>query len=299
MSIDADRRLIPGFALAALLAGLTGCSSFQPWSRPTQNEAAPAETARAGEPTTDQAAIACLTIARGLEKSGKDDAALEQYEKVLKLDPENLSAHRRMAVLYDRRGDFAKADVEYKQVAKIKPRDADLLTDWGYSYYLRNDWNEAARHLQRALELDPKNERARCNLGLTMGQLGRYDQALQLFHDAGLSDGEAHCDLAFVYWSQGRLVDARRECQTARKLDPHCDKAVGMLARLDAQPPTPAAPSRTPSPTDRRAAEARTIAGLAGLPSGPSTDQPVYRTSNGTAWVPLPQSNTPTTSTAD
>jgi Flp pilus assembly protein TadD len=186
-----------------------------------------------GDLTRDQALKTCLTYAESLDKNGSDEAAVEQYEKVLRLSPDHPIATRRLAVLYDRRADFTRAEAAYRKLAKTHPRDADLMCDWGYSFYLRNDWKEAEAKFRRALELDKRHIRARCNLGLALGQQDRFAEALQAFREAGLDEADAHCNLAFVYWTKSRFDEAERECFLARQKNPSCSKAKDLLVQIE------------------------------------------------------------------
>ena len=218
--------------LAGLLLGQAGCVA--PSASLTTSVLSETPAAR-DELPKDKAIQTSLTFARNLDKSGSDDGAIEQYEKVLRLSPDHPEALRRIAVLYDRRADFTNAESAYKKLAKMHPRDPDLMCDWGYSYYLRNNWKDAEAKLRRALELDKHQARARCNLGLTLGQQDRFDEAYQMFRQAGLDEADAHCDMAFIYWTRGRSYydRARRECIMARQLNPACSKAQELLAQLD------------------------------------------------------------------
>src|SRR5262249_9711551 len=178
-------------------------------------------------------------------------------------------AWRRLAVLYDRKNEFSKSEAFYKKVAAALPRDADLLNDWGYSYYLRNNWTEAESKLRKALEIDRKHARAHSNLGLVLGQQGKYAEALSMFRESDISEAEAHCNLAFVYLTQGKFDDAKAECLQARKTDPSCSKAQEMLARLDQPPETgggAAAKAKNTAPSlgpDEKRAKALALAGQA------------------------------------
>jgi Flp pilus assembly protein TadD len=109
-----------------------------------------------------------------------------------------------------------------------------LYSDWGYSYYLRNNWTEAEKQLRHSLELNAHNEHAHCNLGLVLGQQGRYPEALHEFQATPMSEAQARCNLAFVYWSQNKIEDAQRECRLARQMEPQCVQAKDLLARLEA-----------------------------------------------------------------
>jgi Flp pilus assembly protein TadD len=187
------------------------------------------------EMSSPDAVRLCLATAQKLEQNNDENGALEQYECVVAKDPTNLVAVRRLAVLYDRHSppDFTRAEANYRQAAQALPNDADLFNDWGYSCFLRNDWNEAEQKLRQALMIDPTHRRARCNLGLVLGHQGRTEEAFQAFRTAGVSEAESHCNLAFISWSQGQLNEARGRCRLAQQCNPNCTKAQQILAQLD------------------------------------------------------------------
>jgi Flp pilus assembly protein TadD len=280
----------------------TGISTITADKTPAVGTPAPQEL------PASQAVLACLTVAQNEEKNGNNTAALQQYEKVLTLDPDNLQAARRLAVLYDKACEFSKADAQYRKVARARPRDADLFSDWGYSYYLRQNWNEAVKEYQHALELNPQHQLARCNLGLALGQLERFSEARKAFQDAHLSEAEVHSDLAFIYLTKGRFDDARRECQAACQLDRYCNQAQEMLAQLDGKSSPSAGPATdkvvTPSgkptpPRRERAPVAQLSPPTAPAPLSPAVmdgPRPVYTSPNGTAWMPVPRAEAPAVS---
>jgi tetratricopeptide (TPR) repeat protein len=247
------RHAVLTLGLAGLTLAQTGCATT---SASLTTAVLPAAPASHEELPRDKQIQTTLAFARNLDKSGSDEGAIEQYEKLLRLVPDHPESLRRLAVLYDRRADFSSAEAAYKKLARLHSRDADLMCDWGYSYYLRNNWREAEAKLRRALELDPRHARARCNLGLVLGQQDRFDDAFMMFRQAGLEEADAHCDLAFIYWTRGKSYydRARRECVWARQLNPACGKAQELLAMLDeAQSPRGShtaskAPARQPQP---------------------------------------------------
>jgi Tfp pilus assembly protein PilF len=227
------------FAAVGLAGGFLaqcGCATPSSGVFTDQNTVTPLGVAAAKlEQVSPALAIkASMAVGMNLEKNGDDEAAIEQFNKVLERDPNHLAALQHLAALHDHRCEFNEADAVYQKLAKTHPRDADVFSDWGYSYYLRNNWPEAEKLLRRALELNSHHERAHCNLGLALGQQGRYPEALREFQAAPMNEAEAHCNLAFVYWSQNKLDDALRECRLARQMDPHCVKAKDLLARLEA-----------------------------------------------------------------
>ncbi len=241
-----------------------------------------------------QAAKACLEVAVSFDKKGNDFNAIEQYEKVLQIEPKNKEAMRRLTVLYDHLGEFAKAGAYYEKLEKLTPRDANLFNDWGYSCFLQNKYAEAEKHLRHALELKPDHVKARSNLGMALGQQERYQEAFKAFRDAKLSEADAHCDLGYVYCCKGKFDDARREYTLASKLDPGCSKAKELLTLIDQ-------PSRRlqAEAAARAARDARTrgqtlpAGGTDILPVSSTTvrqsvagDQPVLR-AGGVNWMPV------------
>jgi Flp pilus assembly protein TadD len=276
-----------GWLLAGLMAAPAGCvGPLRPDAADPLGQPAAASAPTAGALPAEQGVVACLAVGQTEEKNGNDAAALAQYEKAVALDPHCLAAVRRLAVLYDKKCDFSKADAAYKQAAQAQPRDAELFNDWGYSYYLRNNWDEAAAKLRRALEIDPHNARAHCNLGLVLGAQKKYHEALQAFLDAGLSEAEAHSDLAFVYLTKGDLAEARRECEYARMKDPFCAKAQEMLTRLDAPPKGSGGEKASGGDA---AVQPAGFHPPAPKPKGePGGDPVLYRSPNGVGWAPVP-----------
>ncbi len=224
--------------LSGFLVGLSGCIGMSKVSDATL-PTPPAQAQRHEEELPPDLALqASLAVAKKLEQSKDARPAIEQYEKVLKRDPQNETGIRRLAVLHDRTGEFSRSDVYYEKAARNHPKDADLFNDWGYSHYLRNDWPGAEKHLRKALELNHEHAQARSNLGLVLGMQGKYDEATKLFREERLSEGEIQCNLAFCYCCQGKLEEAKAACRTATRLDPACDKARRLLATLE-NPPKP------------------------------------------------------------
>jgi Flp pilus assembly protein TadD len=141
---------------------------------------------------------------------------------------------------------------------QLDPNNAQIVCDYGYYCYLRQDLREAQRHFEHALQLDPKLKRAHNNLGLVYARTGRPDHALQQFTMAGLNPGDARANLGFVYLTEKRFPQAKAELQLAAASNPGSTKAQGILARFDriqasanaepapAPPATAAAPAAQP-----------------------------------------------------
>jgi Tfp pilus assembly protein PilF len=245
-----------GLVLFALLLLEAGCAEPSFLSDGGLMNPLPGQSAEKGLPPR-QAMQALLAVADQLDKNGDAEGAIDQYERVLAIDTNNLHSLRRLAILYDCVGKGDRSEGLYQKLAKATPRDATVLNDWGRHYYLANGFREAENKYRMALQLDPNLTLARCNLALALGQQERYPEAFETFRQAGLKEGDAHCNMGFIFFTQGKMDLARQECVTARQLDPTCRKAEDLLARIDA--------------TDRPA----------------PAPQAVYRSSDGKLWAPV------------
>jgi Tfp pilus assembly protein PilF len=220
------------------LSWLPGAGCLNPGTVPDLPATAPtpaaATSAKAELPSKDGAKV-CLALAEDFEKTGHDADAIVQYERARGYDPSLKQVSRRLAILYDRLGETKKAQEEFQAALKLHPKDADLQNDFGYSCYSHGKFDEAEKHLRQALALNPKHARAWMNLGLTLGQQGRYKDSLEAFLHVA-SPAEAHSNLAFVLTTQGKREEAKQEYREALALDPELKIAQGALAKLSEPP---------------------------------------------------------------
>ncbi len=180
-----------------------------------------------------EAARACLATAQVLDKQGQFVEAAFEYEKAVASDQSlNKTVCRRLAVIYDHLGNFAKADQAYDQALALHPKDAALLNDVGYSHYLRGEWTLAEDYLSQSVHINPGRQSAWVNLGMTLVQRNQLDQAFDAFKHA-VPEPEAHCNMAFAFSLQGKHPEAIQEYRRALELAPNLDKARAALAKLE------------------------------------------------------------------
>jgi uncharacterized protein HemY len=116
-----------------------------------------------------------LLLAEGQQAiaDGRLAEARQAYEQILRADPDHASAHHELAMVGDLSSDWQDAEYHYKEALRIRPRDANLLCDVGYSYLLQDRYAEASRYLDKAVELQPDHEIAHMNLALLDLKQGR------------------------------------------------------------------------------------------------------------------------------
>lgn len=237
------RRAAFTLLVSSWLAGQFGCSGAG--YLPRQMDLIPKlQTSDAGltgqakvEPTLPpaKAAQACLTTAETLARNGHDAQAIQQFELARQYDPSLPRVSRRLAVLYDRQGNVARAMQEYQLALAEAPRDADLLNDYGYFHYTRGAWIEAEKWLRQALDVEPRHATAMVNLAMTVGQEGKYAESFELFARA-VGEAEAHHNMGFVYQTHGKFEEAKEAYRRALALRPDMSRSAQMLAKLEEAP---------------------------------------------------------------
>ena len=98
--------------------------------------------------------LAGVYVDRGLTQ--KDPAAeLADYEEALKFNPENTSALNNRAVLYNAKGEYAKAIQDLDLAIKLKPDFALAFRNRGDAYRGKGDTDRAVADYKQALTLNP------------------------------------------------------------------------------------------------------------------------------------------------
>jgi tetratricopeptide (TPR) repeat protein len=122
-----------------------------------------------------------VRLAGGLlhQADGQDQKALEDYRRVLELEPRNVDAFLRIASAYDKFEMPDKAIEAYNKAIDLDPRYFEPYEELGIFYYYRGRYPEAAAQFRKVIERAPGMFRAYSNLGATLMDLGNYDEAEQ------------------------------------------------------------------------------------------------------------------------
>ncbi len=150
-------RLDPQFAAAwarITLAWMSAGTVATPADRRRAEEAA----ARALDlaPNLADAHVAVGRLA--YQQSNRDyRRAEEAFRRALELHPDHLEALRGLGLLYRRRGDMAAAADVLRRHADLDPRDERAQYDVGVTYQRLRRYDEAERFLKRSIALAPGN----------------------------------------------------------------------------------------------------------------------------------------------
>lgn len=196
----------------------------------------------------------------------EDQEALELFEEVIRLAPQNLHAHYlgalcadlttneealdrivAHAISIDRRhpyaiaceavrylflSNFSRADDMFAKALSFLPDDVDLYIGLGILHEYSGEEGRSQEAFERALECDPQNVRARVSLGLAYAMSGEYQNALAEYRKAKEVDptiDNPHLLLGRDYFLEGSLGEAASEFAQATNEEPDAPAAFFYL----------------------------------------------------------------------
>src|SRR5277367_3296289 len=142
--------------------------------------------------------------------------AVEEARAVLKLDPDNVDAHRLLARIYVRtlgdqgasdsqKENLAKATEEFQAILKIQPDDAYSSLWLARLYRFENHHGDAEKVLRNVLQRDPGNGPALEQLSQLLIDEGRSQEAVKILSDAaGSSSSPEVYDLLGDAYAQAK-----------------------------------------------------------------------------------------------
>jgi superkiller protein 3 len=105
---------------------------------------------------------------RGAEllQRGRVDDAIAEFQRAVKLDPENVSARLNLAYVLDRQGRVDDAIAQYKSAIDRDPTNAVARSNLGVLYDKKGAYEPAIEELEKAAALDPSNAAIGKNLAV-------------------------------------------------------------------------------------------------------------------------------------
>lgn len=153
------------------------------------------------------------------QERGQHREAIQEFKKVIAIEPTYVKAYNAIGVSYDLLGFFAQAIVAYEAGLSRNPTAAYLHNNIGYSFLLQGDLDKAVVAFEKAIALNGQDKRFHNNLGLAYGEKGQYDLALKEFKLAG-DESRAHFNMAQVYYKRGLFSEARKHYTAALTTNP-------------------------------------------------------------------------------
>jgi eukaryotic-like serine/threonine-protein kinase len=115
------------------------------------------------------------------ETRSEYEKALEDYRRVLELEPQNEEAFRRIAGVYDKLGMPSEAIAAYQKAIELDPGYYAGYHGLGVFYFYHGDYRKAAEQFQKSIDRAPGLYDDYTNLGSALDDLDRDDQAEKAF----------------------------------------------------------------------------------------------------------------------
>jgi len=158
-----------------------------------------------------------------LYRASSDSAAAEKaFNSALQAEPDNEDALTGLAAVYSDMGDSAKALEKLKTLADKSPNERTLYV-LAQQYESMNDPKSAAEALQRAVALDPDDERLQKELAFDLREAGQLDESLKVYQQLASDsprDPAYRLWIARIFRSKRDFAAAEKALATAQLLDP-------------------------------------------------------------------------------
>ncbi len=159
------------------------------------------------------------------------DEADRQFRRALEIAPHLPSAHHWFAWYLLQQRHFDEALVEIQRAHELAPENLIILSNVGKILYFSRKYPAAVEHHRAALELDQDFQKGHMDLGYTLIELNRIDEALSEFDRAiGISshDLDVKAARAYALARQGKK-EATQELLTI--LQPEAER-VGLFVEM-------------------------------------------------------------------
>ncbi len=170
-----------------------------------------------------------------LSKSGQAAEALTQLEKAVALRADSAEAHYNLGLVLAALGRLPEAMEHYQEALRLEPGSAEAHNALGTGLLAQGRSAEACGEFERALAIQPGYAEALGNLGLALVRSGRPQEAMSRYEEALRQRAdypEAHYNLGTLLASAGRTAEALLHYEQAVRLRPDYAEAQNNLAVL-------------------------------------------------------------------
>ncbi len=169
-----------------------------------------------------------------LERSGKREEAIAQYQAASALSPDDYDIHLALgqALLASKRG--PEAEAEFRKAIALKADQAAAQMGLSRALALQGKYGPAAEQLQAYLKLKPDDSVVRFERAFDLMQIDQFDAALAELDRAEANGGPAPGSRkmrAGIYMQQHRWKEAATALEAAIPISPTDDELYAWLGR--------------------------------------------------------------------
>lgn len=173
-------------------------------------------------------------LAKAYDNAGIERQAAMAYQEIVNRVPDDFATRRRLGFLFAELPGFqGRAILQFQKVLEKNPRDAEVNRRLGELYLLAKNYTEAEKYIRLTLQYAPRDAQAHQNLAtLYVGQQ-RFEDAVQKYKEALVIDPKLHVaelNLGKVLFGLGRKDEAIQPLRDYLAAKPLDEEALRMLA---------------------------------------------------------------------
>jgi thioredoxin-like negative regulator of GroEL len=177
-------------------------------------------------------------LGESLEAEHDLTGALELYRTAANECPPyaKIKIHENIANILIRQGRSTEAMIELKRAIEENPNSSQAYGLMGSIELLTNQGQAAANDLRRAIALDPRNKAAQINYGVTLVNLGRWNDAVAQLAPIARAEPErvvVRTNLALALAGRGDVDEAIHELQGVVQIAPEYQPARQALEQIE------------------------------------------------------------------
>jgi tetratricopeptide (TPR) repeat protein len=119
-----------------------------------------------------------------MERKLKDGLPIEEYDAVIRRDPNNVEAYILRGIAYANKGDDDKAMADYNQAIQLDPNEIEAYVNRGCAYFNTDINDKALTDFDQAIRLDPNDARAYYFRGWVYLMKDDFDKAIAEYSQA-------------------------------------------------------------------------------------------------------------------
>ena len=149
---------------------------------------------------------------------GHPEKALDYAKKATATEPRNAAAWSNLGITLDAMGDYAGAEEAYRKSIDLDPDSAPALINLAINLMAQDKAAEAAEIMKRVVSLND-SPAMRKRYGDALAKAGRYDQAIQQYHEALKQNPDYYPAMNEIGYS--RIAEYRKgfQLQDAKRAD--------------------------------------------------------------------------------
>ncbi|HVO50500.1 MAG TPA: tetratricopeptide repeat protein [Thermoanaerobaculia bacterium] len=170
-----------------------------------------------------------------LASTGHRAEALQEYERLIAVNPNYAFAYNELGYYWASKGDAAKAEDYLKRYRFLSPNDANPYDSLGELYAHTGRYDEAEENLKKALAIKSDFFASYGHLGTVEAGRGNYAKAAEWFRKAADETDQAETRYSLRFFAAVMLADAGRLDEALREMDAQAAETALLPDSADAR----------------------------------------------------------------